>query len=257
MSATKSELVDLYRRRASNYDLTANLYYLIGYREWAYRKLAVAALELEPGATVVEIGCGTGLNFGLYQSRIGRDGRVIGIDLNDAMLAKAAERVDREGWKNVELVQADGASYRFPEGLDAAISTFAIALVPEFDEVIRNAAGALRPGGHLAVLDFKRPDSAPLWLVRALVAITAPFGVSLDLAERHPWESVERYLPGSCTSELYFGFSYLSVGQAPSDDATISASVPDPAPAAEHSRPGTGSEQMSDLISRVTALPRD
>ncbi len=229
--ATKSELVDLYRRRARNYDLTANLYYLIGYREWAYRKRAAEALELGLADTVVEIGCGTGLNFGLYQSRIGPDGRVIGIDLNDAMLAKAAERVEREGWKNVELVHADAASYRFPEGVDAVLSTFAITLVPEFDEVISNAARALRPGGCLAVLDFKRADWAPLWLVRAFAALTAPFGVSLDLAERHPWESVERYLPGSSVSELYFGFSYLAVGQAPSGESVTSASVPVPAQA--------------------------
>lgn len=228
MAYTRADLTTLYRKRAGSYDVTANLYYLIGYREWAYRKRAVEALELKPKDTVVEIGCGTGLNFGLYQSRIGPDGRVIGIDLNDAMLEKAAERVEREGWKNVELVHADAASYRFPQGVDAAISTFAITLVPEFDEVIRNAARALRPGGRLAVLDFKRPDWAPLWLVNAFVAITAPFGVSLDLAERHPWESVERYLPGSCVSELYVGFSYLAVGRVASDEAATSAPLSGP-----------------------------
>lgn len=46
MSTTKAELIDLYRRRAGNYDFTANLYYLIGYREWAFRKKAVEALAL-------------------------------------------------------------------------------------------------------------------------------------------------------------------------------------------------------------------
>ncbi len=77
---TRSELKDLYRRRAKRYDFTANLYYLVGFREWSYRKKAVAALRLRPGDTVVEIGCGTGLNFGLLQTAVGPSGRIIGVE---------------------------------------------------------------------------------------------------------------------------------------------------------------------------------
>jgi len=52
-SPGKDALRTLYRRRAPRYGLTANLYYLIGFREQAYRKLAVAALGLRPGDTVL------------------------------------------------------------------------------------------------------------------------------------------------------------------------------------------------------------
>lgn len=230
MNATKSELIELYRRRASNYDFTANLYYLIGYREWGYRKKAVEALALEPGDTVLEIACGTGLNFELYQRKVGSGGRIIGVDLNDAMLAQAANRVERKGWKNVELVHADAASYQFPEHVDAVVSTFAITLVPEFDEVIKHGAEALAPGGRFAILDFKQPVWAPLWLVKAFVWITAPFGVDLGMADRHPWESLERYLPGSTFRELYFGFTYLATGrtawsEAATPESTVATAV--------------------------------
>jgi len=68
MALTKKELIDLYRLRSRNYDITANLYYLIGFREQAYRKKAVRTLDLKPGDTVVEIGCGTGLNFPLFKA---------------------------------------------------------------------------------------------------------------------------------------------------------------------------------------------
>ena len=56
-------IIQTYRKRAARYDFTANLYYLFGYREWKYRRLAVEALELQPGDNVLELGCGTGLNF--------------------------------------------------------------------------------------------------------------------------------------------------------------------------------------------------
>lgn len=219
MHATKTELIDLYRRRARNYDFTANLYYLIGYREWAYRKKSVSALAPQPGDTVVEIGCGTGLNLGLLRDAVGPDGRIVGVDINDAMLAQARKRVADKGWSNVELVHSDAASYVFPEGVNGIISTFAITLVPEFDEVIQRGVRALAPRHRFVILDFKRPDWPPLWLVKAFVRITAPFGVSLGLAERHPWESLECYAEGFRLEELYFGFTYLAVGKRGEDRA--------------------------------------
>jgi demethylmenaquinone methyltransferase/2-methoxy-6-polyprenyl-1,4-benzoquinol methylase len=51
-------MIRLYRKRARHYDLSANLYYLIGFQEGKYRMMAIAALGLRPGDTVVEIGLG-------------------------------------------------------------------------------------------------------------------------------------------------------------------------------------------------------
>src|SRR6266481_4849461 len=87
---TPEEVNAVYRRRARFYDWSVNTYYLIGFRWWAYRRRAIAALQLGRGATVVEIGCGTGLNFGLVQQRIGPTGRLFGVDLCADMLDKRA-----------------------------------------------------------------------------------------------------------------------------------------------------------------------
>lgn len=214
MAFKKNELVDLYRKRAPNYDLSANLYYLLGFREWAYRKKAARALRLEPGDTVVEVGCGTGLNFGLLQGTVGEHGRIIGVDMTDAMLEEARERVESEGWRNVELVHSDAASFEFPEGTDGILSTFALTLVPEYDEVIRRGAGALKPGGRWVVADLKLPDGG--WqkaLLPLLLPLFRPFGVTLDLAERHPWESLESHLSGFGMEEHYFGYTYVARGE--------------------------------------------
>lgn len=215
MLPDKDYLRDLYRRRARRYDLSANLYYLVGFREHAYRKRAVDALALRREGTVVELGCGTGLNFALLHEKVGPKGRIIGVDLTDAMLARARQRVDRAGWRNVELVQSDAASFSFPLGANGVLSTFALTLVPEYDDVIRKAASGLSPGGRMVVLDLKRPEGWPEWLVRLGVWLTRPFGVTLEMAERHPWESMARHLTGARMQELYGGFAYLSVGEAP------------------------------------------
>jgi demethylmenaquinone methyltransferase/2-methoxy-6-polyprenyl-1,4-benzoquinol methylase len=212
---TKEEILGLYRRRAARYDFSANLYYLLGVREQAYRRKAAKALQLEPGDTVVELGCGTGLNFPLLMRQIGPEGRLIGVDLTDRMLSQARRRIQRKGWTNVELVQSDAAKYEFPRGVNGILSSFALTLVPEFDHIIRDGAEALSPGGRWVILDFKRPERWPMWLVRLAVLITQPFGVSLELTDRHPWESVERYLMDTSLEEFYGGCVYISSGRAP------------------------------------------
>lgn len=214
MALSKSELVALYRKRAGNYDLSANLYYLIGFRENSYRQMAINALDLKRGDTVLEIACGTGLNFSFAEKVVGESGKIIGLDITDKMLEKAQKRIDANGWKNVELVKTDAAEYPFPQGMNAVFSTFAITLIPEFDQIIKKAGSALAPGGRFAILDFKEPTDKPRWLINLLLALTRPFGVSLDLAGRHPWESIETYLCKKDFQELFFGFCYLSVGEA-------------------------------------------
>lgn len=204
---------DLYRRRARRYDLAVVLLRLLGLDLQRYRQQTVAALELCPGDHVVELGCGTGLNFSYVQQRIGTQGKIIGVDLTDAMLDVARARVDREGWHNVELVQADVADWHSPDGVAAVYSTLALTLLPEYDAVIERASQALKPGGRLAVLDLKQPARWPMWLVRLAAWINKPFGVSLELAERHPWESVRRYLTETEFREYYFGAVYLCVGR--------------------------------------------
>jgi demethylmenaquinone methyltransferase/2-methoxy-6-polyprenyl-1,4-benzoquinol methylase len=213
MALTKSQVRDLYKKRAANYDLSANLYYLIGFRENKYRKIAVEKLDLKPGDNVVEIGCGTGLNFRFLWDAVGEKGKIIGVDFSEEMLLKARERSKVNGWHNIELVNVDAADYEFPQKTNGVLSTFALTLVPEYEAVIRRASIALNPHGKLIVTDLKRPDEWPLWLVKFGVFITKPFGVTLDLSEREPWEAMRKHYSKVTIVELYHGFVYIAVGE--------------------------------------------
>lgn len=209
-----AEILERYQRLAGAYDRSIILLRLCGFRERRYRRLAVAALALQPGDTVLDLGCGTGRNLALLRAAVGAQGRVIGVDLTEAMVDEARQRVQAAGWQNVELVVADAASYAFPEGLNAILSTFAVTLAPTYDDILRRAAQALTPGGRLAVLDLKLPERWPSWLVRLAAWLNRPYGVTLELGERHPWESVRRYTEELSFREFYFGALYLSVGVA-------------------------------------------
>lgn len=212
---TKSELIEIYRRRAKFYDYSANMYYLIGFREIAFRKKLTKALNLKNGDTVVEVACGTGLNFQHIQRVIGPSGKIIGVDITDKMLGQAQLRINRHGWQNVELVKADAADFKFPTGINGILSAFAITLMPEYDQIIENGSRALLSGGRLAILDFKEAEDKPQWLTKFLALLMKPFGTTYDLTLRHPWEAVEKHLSPVLFEELYFGYTYLSVGEAP------------------------------------------
>src|SRR5215467_13151484 len=82
-----ARLMALYQKQAKGYDQSG----ILGLD--AFRREAVQRLELKRGDLVVDIGCGTGLNFALLQEAIGETGRIIGVDLTDAMLEQARRRV--------------------------------------------------------------------------------------------------------------------------------------------------------------------
>jgi len=213
---TGDRLLELYRKRARRYDVTSHAYGLLGYRLDAYRRRGIEALKLHPGDKVVEIGCGTGANFAALEHAIGSTGSIIGVDLSPEMLDQARARVRREGWSNVTFVQTDAAKYAFPLGVNAVLSTYALTLVPSYDEVIRRGAEALVFGGRFVVVDFKAPRSWPEPILRAVVPLFRPFGVTLDLRTRHPWESLGRHLNLVVMEERYLGTTYIAAGEKPS-----------------------------------------
>lgn len=208
---TPEEVRQLYRRTAKFYDRAVWMYRITGVTR--HRKLAVTALALRPGDTVVDLGCGTGLNLPLLREAVGSTGRVVGVDLTDAMLSRARARVERQRWTNVELVEADLTEYLFPSEMDAALATFALEMVPEYDSVVRRVAEKLSPGGRLAIYGLKHPERWPRWLIRLGVWLNRPFGVSEEYEVLRPWESLRRYLTEVEHSEFYAGAAYLSVGE--------------------------------------------
>ena len=113
-----------YQNWAKVYEWLTPLY-LLG-NEKRLRREAIATLHLQAGQTVLDIGCGTGRNFPLILEKIGLTGKLIGVDYTPDMLARARERVEREGWKNVELVREDAASINLGRKFDTALSTLAI-----------------------------------------------------------------------------------------------------------------------------------
>jgi ubiquinone/menaquinone biosynthesis C-methylase UbiE len=206
----RDRLIETYRKKAKHYDITSRLYPVPGYPHRAQRLRAVQALGLRAGDSVIDIACGTGLNFPLIEEVI------VGVDLTDAMLARAQDRIETNGWSNISLVQADAADFGFPTEVDAILSTYALSQVPDCAQVIAHGAAALSGGGRWVVLDVKVPDNTPGWLAQLGTAVVRPFASIDEWIMRRPWEVIRAAMQGELAdlswTELFFGTAFLAAG---------------------------------------------
>jgi SAM-dependent methyltransferase len=126
---------------------------------------------LRPGEVVVDLGSGAGMDAFLAAQQVGPTGHVIGVDMTDAMLAKARENARKVGCTNVEFRK--GTIEDLPlesESVDAIISNCVINLSPEKDKVYREAYRVLRPGGRVMVSDIVLERPLPAEILQSVDA---------------------------------------------------------------------------------------
>lgn len=202
---------------AARYAASAPLYDVL-FGEWpvyrAGRVRGIEGLGLREGEFVLDVGCGTGLNFPLLQERVGPRGHVVGIDASGQMLRQARRRCDRRSWHNVDLICADATTVDpaevracLPAGVaDAVIATYALSLMPRWTQAWQRAVDVSRPGARLAVVDMARPVGRAAPLARLAYALG---GADIDA---HPWCAVERSCFEVSSQSLRGGHVQVRVG---------------------------------------------
>jgi ubiquinone/menaquinone biosynthesis C-methylase UbiE len=128
-------------------------------REQAFRQRIADLVRLQPGESVLDMGCGTGTLALVARQRVGETGRVSGIDPSPQMIARASRKAARRGLAidfQVDVVE----QLAFPNGsFDVVLSTFMMHHLPDDlkHRGLAEIARVLKPGGRLLVLDMKGP----------------------------------------------------------------------------------------------------
>jgi demethylmenaquinone methyltransferase/2-methoxy-6-polyprenyl-1,4-benzoquinol methylase len=172
---------EMFDRIAPRYDLLNRV--LTFHMDVGWRRAAVTALALEPGARAIDLACGTG---DLCRTLRAAGHRPIGVDFSAGMLGAANT--------DAPLVRADAVHLPFPDGaVDAVTCGFALRNFVDLPTVLGECSRVLRPHGRVSLLDVGEPTSGParavhhLWFRRVV-----PFVGGL-LSDRRAYS----YLPAS------------------------------------------------------------
>jgi demethylmenaquinone methyltransferase/2-methoxy-6-polyprenyl-1,4-benzoquinol methylase len=200
----RSAALAQYRRRAPRYDQELQFFEPI-------RRRAIAALCLAPGATVFDVGCGTGLSFELLRRGVGASGHIVGIEQSPEMLVQARERVRGRHWHNVELVQAPAAAAAPHRRADAALFHFTHDILRD-DAAIANVLAHLKPGARVVATGLRW---APPWLwpTNAFVIAAALYSVTSLEGLGQAWDKLAAHLSGVTVQNTFMGGIFIAAGR--------------------------------------------
>ena len=179
-----------YDRWAPVYDMVFGKVFTTGRRE------AIEAAE-RVGGRVLEVGVGTGISLPQYRS----DVRLVGVDIAEAMLRKACERVRRLGLDNVEKIAVmDAEALDFPDNaFDVVVAQYVVTAVPDPEAALDEFARVVRPGGEIVITTrLGAGKGLRGGIEKALMPVTSKLGWRTEF----PWERYEAWAAANGRVEL-------------------------------------------------------
>ncbi len=118
--------------------------------------------EIPLGAVILDLGCGAGLDSLIAAQRVGPEGRVIGVDFSEAMLARSRQAAEELGVRNVDFYQADAEQLPIEDGvIDVALANGIFNLNPERGAIFSELARAVRQGGAVYAAELILQEPLP------------------------------------------------------------------------------------------------
>ena len=176
------------------------------------RQKAVELLHLKVGDRVLDVGCGPGGSFPYLVHAVGQSGQVVGVEISPEISINARRRIERNGWRNVEVIEAAAQEVHLTGTFDALLM-FAAADVYASEEALENILPHLRENARVAAfgakLSNKRLGSSLNPVLRML------FNLSFSTTPRpdyEPWRILAKRVEKLDVEEYFFGLMFLCSG---------------------------------------------
>ena len=192
--------------------------------EWQQPERVVAALEIEPGDRVGDLGSGGGYFTFRLAEAVGSSGRVYALDVDAAMNERLEELVAERGAENVEVILAAPKDPNLPEPVDLLFTSNTYHHIDDRQAYFERVANSLRPGGRVAVLEFRDEGFFHSILGHA----TAADLIRTEMEARATGRS--RITIGSNASTSSFSSLLLRLPQPTEEPIPASSSAPSRAP---------------------------
>ena len=143
---------------ASRYDLMNDLMSFGTHRFW--KKIAIELCGLRKGQAVLDLASGTADLAKLQAKILGKNGRLVVSDINEAMLTIGRQRLIDEGLAHLDYMLIDAQELPFPDNtFDCVTIAFGLRNVTNKEQAIASIQRVLKPGGRLVILEFSKPTS--------------------------------------------------------------------------------------------------
>ncbi len=154
------------------------------------REEIVAAIGIEPGMSVADVGAGTGLYTRLFADKVGPTGKVYAVDISPAFLKHIGEQAKKSGQEAIiTTVLGDQSSTKLePRTVDVVFLCDTYHHFEDADKMVRSMRRALKPGGRLVLIDFDRDEDASDFIKGH---VRAPKEVFFKEVERAGFEKIE------------------------------------------------------------------
>jgi demethylmenaquinone methyltransferase/2-methoxy-6-polyprenyl-1,4-benzoquinol methylase len=178
------------------------------------RQKAVELLDLKEGDRVLDVGCGPGGSFPYLVRAVGKSGQVVGVEISPEISINARRRIEKNGWRNVEVIEASAQEVRLTGTFDGLLM-FAAADVYASEEALENIFPHLNEKARVAAFGAKLSSSRLGKILNPFLRML--FNLSFSTTPRpdyEPWRSLAKRVEKLNVEEYFFGLMFLTSGSA-------------------------------------------
>ena len=176
------------------------------------RQKAVELLDLKEGDRVLDVGCGPGGSFPYLVRAVGKSGQVVGVEISPEISINARRRIEKNGWRNVEVIQAAAQEVHLTGTFDGLLM-FAAADVYASEEALANIFPHLNEKARVGAFGAKLSNSRLGGILNPFLRVL--FNLSFSTTPRpdyEPWRILAKRVEKLNVEEYFFGLMFLTSG---------------------------------------------